>query len=181
MAARLADTLASRFDGLKVAGHYTPPFRPLNEDEERELVALVAERKPSIIWVGLGAPKQERFMHTYLPKLDTCLMVGVGAAFDFHTGRVPQAPRWMQRSGLEWAFRLATEPKRLWWRYLKHNTRFLGRIALAGAGIDAALDVFRHHDAVIDEKAERDDHRRDGNALQVDGEEPHDDDRKQHG
>ncbi|PYI84957.1 MAG: glycosyltransferase, partial [Verrucomicrobia bacterium] len=76
-------------------------------------------------WVGLSTPKQEKFMAAFLPKLDVALMIGVGAAFDFHSGRVKQAPLWVQRSGLEWIFRLSQEPRRLWRRYLKNNPRFI--------------------------------------------------------
>ncbi len=134
----VADELRSRmesaFPGVQVVGIYCPPFRPLNASEEAELVALVAEKKPDIIWVGLSTPKQERFMSAYLSKLETTLMFGVGAAFDFHTGRVRQAPRWIQRSGFEWLFRLCSEPRRLARRYLVNNPRFLWRIALQLAG-----------------------------------------------
>lgn len=120
--------LEKKFPGLKVAGTYTPPFRPLNADEEAELIRAVAALKPDIIWVGLSTPKQEKFMAQYWRRLDATLMFGVGAAFDFHAGRVRQAPRWMQRSGLEWLFRLCSEPGRLWKRYLKNNPLFLWKI-----------------------------------------------------
>jgi N-acetylglucosaminyldiphosphoundecaprenol N-acetyl-beta-D-mannosaminyltransferase len=85
----------------------------------------VAEAKPDIMWVGLSTPKQERFMAEYCEKLDVTLLIGVGAAFDFHSGRVVQAPRWIQRSGLEWLFRLSREPRRLWRRYLSNHPRFV--------------------------------------------------------
>jgi N-acetylglucosaminyldiphosphoundecaprenol N-acetyl-beta-D-mannosaminyltransferase len=91
--------------------------------------------KPDIVWVGLSTPKQEKFMAQFGPRLDATLMFGVGAAFDFHTGRVPQAPRWMQRSGLEWLFRLCSEPRRLWRRYLKNNPLFLFHIVCQIAGL----------------------------------------------
>jgi len=99
VADELKTKLEHRFPGLQVVGTYTPPFRALNPSEDRELGDLVARAKPHFFWVGLSTPKQERFMASYLPKLDTTLMIGVGAAFDFHTGRVKQAPRWIQRSG----------------------------------------------------------------------------------
>jgi N-acetylglucosaminyldiphosphoundecaprenol N-acetyl-beta-D-mannosaminyltransferase len=127
VAEQLRRRLEEKFPGIKVAGTYTPPFRALTREEEDELVARVNGLKPDIIWVGLSTPKQERFMAEYLPRLDTTLMFGVGAAFDFHTGRVRQAPRWVQRSGLEWLFRLACEPRRLWRRYLRNNPLFLGK------------------------------------------------------
>lgn len=124
VARELKTKMEKRFPGIEIVGTYEPPFRALNTDEEYELKRLVAESKPNILWVGLSTPKQEKFMAEYLPKLDVTLMVGVGAAFDFHSGRIVQAPRWMQRSGLEWFFRLCVEPKRLWKRYFKNNPRF---------------------------------------------------------
>ncbi len=124
VARELKTKMEKRFPGIEIVGTYEPPFRALNTNEEYELKRLVAESKPNILWVGLSTPKQEKFMAEYLPKLDVTLMVGVGAAFDFHSGRIVQAPRWMQRSGLEWFFRLCVEPKRLWKRYFKNNPRF---------------------------------------------------------
>ncbi len=121
----LRDALTTRFPGLNVVGTFTPPFRPLDSEELARLKAEVAAARPHLIWVGLSTPKQERFMAGPGRELDTGLLIGVGAAFDFHTGRVPQAPRWMQRSGLEWFFRLLTEPRRLGPRYLRSNPRFL--------------------------------------------------------
>lgn len=126
-AALLRDKLTARFPGLAVAGLFTPPFRELTGDELDELRTDVAAKSPDIIWVGLSTPLQEKFMATHGPSLDGGLLVGVGAAFDFHSGRVRQAPRWMQRSGLEWLHRLATEPRRLWRRYLVHNPMFVLR------------------------------------------------------
>ncbi|MCI0744936.1 MAG: WecB/TagA/CpsF family glycosyltransferase [Verrucomicrobia subdivision 3 bacterium] len=130
VAAKLSETLRVRFPGLAVAGCYEPPFRPLTSSEEAELAQRVSAHRPDIFWVGLSTPKQDLFMAEYLPKLDTTVMIGVGAAFDFHTHRIKQAPRWMQQSGLEWFFRLCQEPRRLWWRYLKHNPRFVFQISL---------------------------------------------------
>ncbi|MEO0794104.1 MAG: WecB/TagA/CpsF family glycosyltransferase [Verrucomicrobiota bacterium] len=122
----LAEKLVQRFPGLQVAGTYTPPFRPLNEAEGTELIAHVAQTKPHYFWVGISTPKQELFMDEWLHKLDANIMLGVGAAFDFHSGLKRQAPVWMQRSGLEWLFRTVTEPRRLASRYLTNNTRFIG-------------------------------------------------------
>jgi len=135
VAAELKRRLELEFPGLKIVGTFTPPFRPLTAAEEKELIRTVAALKPDIIWVGLSTPKQERFMAEYWRRLDSTLMFGVGAAFDFHTGRVRQAPRWMQRSGLEWLFRLACEPRRLWRRYLKNNPLFLLRILCQWTGL----------------------------------------------
>ena len=129
VAEELRGKLTARFRKLQIAGCYTPPFRPLNADEEKELQEMVRAAKPDILWVGLSTPKQEKFMAEFLPKLDVTLMIGVGAAFDFHAGRVRQAPRWMQRNGLEWLFRMACEPRRLGKRYLKNNPLFAWKIA----------------------------------------------------
>jgi len=134
-AAQLAAVLQERFPGLQVAGWYEPPFRPLEPNEEQELVAMVRKQQPDLFWVGLSTPKQDKFMAEYLPKLDATIMVGVGAAFDFHTGRVKQAPRWMQQWGLEWVFRLYQEPRRLWRRYLRNNPRFVAQIFLQQLGL----------------------------------------------
>jgi N-acetylglucosaminyldiphosphoundecaprenol N-acetyl-beta-D-mannosaminyltransferase len=130
VAEQLKSSLEERFPGVTVCGTYTPPFRPLEPVEEEELIEIVRIHRPDIIWVGLSTPKQERFMAAYLPKFHTSLMVGVGAAFDFHSGRVRQAPRWIQRSGFEWLYRMLVDPKRLARRYLVNNPLFLGRIAL---------------------------------------------------
>ncbi len=121
----LASKLKEKFPKLQVVGTYTPPFRALNADEVKALQAQVAATKPDFFWVGLSTPKQEKFMAEYLPKLDATLMLGVGAAFDFHSGRISQAPRWMQRTGMEWFYRLCCEPRRLWKRYLRNNPLFL--------------------------------------------------------
>jgi len=135
VAEELAARLKQRFPQLKVAGVYSPPFRPLNPDEERVLTNRIETVKPDIFWVGLSTPKQERFMAQFAPKLAATIFIGVGAAFDFHAGRVRQAPRWMQRSGLEWLFRLGCEPRRLWRRYLKNNPLFIARTFLQFSGL----------------------------------------------
>ena len=121
----LARKLKEKFPKLPVVGTFTPPFRALNETEVKILQAQITTAQPDILWVGLSTPKQEKFMAEFLPKLDVTLMVGVGAAFDFHSGRVAQAPRWMQRSGLEWFYRLCSEPRRLGKRYLRNNPLFV--------------------------------------------------------
>ena len=123
----LAQKLQAKFPKMQIAGTYTPPFRALNADEVKKLQAQISETAPDILWVGLSTPKQEKFMAEFLPKLDVTLMVGVGAAFDFHSGRTKQAPRWMQRSGLEWLFRLGSEPRRLGKRYLRNNPLFASK------------------------------------------------------
>ena len=127
--------LERRFPGLQVVGTYCPPFRPLNEEEEAALQAQVAACKPDFLWVGISTPKQERFMSGYINKLDTHVMLGVGAAFDMHLGRINDAPRWMKQTGLQWFHRLCQEPRRLWKRYLINNPRFIARITLQLLGI----------------------------------------------
>ena len=134
VAEELKTKLKGRFPGVNIVGTYCPPFRPLNAVENSELAAAVRETKPDLMWIGLSTPKQERFMAEYLPKLETTVMLGVGAAFDFHSERVRQAPRWIQRSGFEWLYRLCSQPRRLARRYLINNPLFLGRIALQLSG-----------------------------------------------
>ena len=131
----LRDRLVQRFPGLQVVGCYSPPFRPLNAEELAQLQQSIRATRPDILWVGLSTPKQERFMVEFLPKLEVTLMVGVGAAFDFHSGRVKQAPRWIQRSGLEWFYRMCSEPRRLAGRYLRNNPRFMLRVAAQFLGL----------------------------------------------
>ena len=121
----LARKLKAKFPKLAVVGTFMPPFRALNADEVMKLQAQISAAQPDILWVGLSTPKQEKFMAEFLPKLDVTLMIGVGAAFDFHSGRVRQAPRWMQRSGLEWFYRLCCEPRRLAKRYYRNNPLFV--------------------------------------------------------
>ena len=135
VAEKLRDELRARHPGVAIVGTFTPPFRPLAPDESAALRAEVVALAPDIVWVGLGTPKQERFMAEYAPLLDTGLLIGIGAAFDFVSGRVRQAPRWLQRAGLEWLFRLVTEPRRLGRRYLVGNPLFVLRIFLQLAGL----------------------------------------------
>ena len=127
----LQKKLEERVPGIRVVGTHTPPFGPLSEKEEKVLIEKFLALKPDITWVGLSTPKQEKFMAEYLPKLETTIMCGVGAAFDFHAGVVRQAPRWIQRSGFEWFYRILQEPRRLIPRYLKNNTRFVWRMGLS--------------------------------------------------
>lgn len=135
VAKQLRDVLLRRFPTIRILGTYTPPFRPLTRDEEKELMSTIEELSPDIIWVGMSTPKQERFMAEYMPRLKTTLMVGVGAAFDVHTGRVQDSPQWVKRSGLQWAHRLMQEPARLWKRYIINNPLFLIRAGLQLTGL----------------------------------------------
>jgi N-acetylglucosaminyldiphosphoundecaprenol N-acetyl-beta-D-mannosaminyltransferase len=136
----LKTKLEQRFPGVSIGGTFCPPFRPLNEEEVCELQSNISASQADIVWVGLSTPKQERFMAEYLPKLDTSIMVGVGAAFDFHSGRLKQAPVWVQRNGLEWLYRVMQEPKRLWRRYFSIVPRFMLLVAAGKALGRAAFD-----------------------------------------
>ncbi len=127
----LANKLRDRFN-IVIAGTYTPPFRPLTAQEEEEVSALVKQTKPDILWVGLSTPKQERWMHAHRATLTVPVMLGVGAAFDMHSGRLERAPVWVQSIGLEWFYRLIAEPRRLWKRYL---------VVIPGAACNVLLEM----------------------------------------
>jgi N-acetylglucosaminyldiphosphoundecaprenol N-acetyl-beta-D-mannosaminyltransferase len=130
----LKRSLQSQLPGLQVVGTYTPPFRALSMKEHFDLVRQVNEAKPDMIWVGLSTPKQERFMAEYLPKFNA-IMLGVGAAFDLHTGRMSDSPQWVKNSGMQWAHRLAQDPRRLWKRYAVNNPKFLFAISAQLLGL----------------------------------------------
>jgi N-acetylglucosaminyldiphosphoundecaprenol N-acetyl-beta-D-mannosaminyltransferase len=132
---QLASVLQKRFPGLQVAGTFSPPFRSLTADEDDRIVQMINAAAPDIVWVGLSTPKQKRWMAGHRERLTAPVLIGVGAAFDFLTGRKPQAPRWMQRAGLEWLFRLLTEPRRLWRRYLINNPLFVALVVLQALGV----------------------------------------------
>jgi N-acetylglucosaminyldiphosphoundecaprenol N-acetyl-beta-D-mannosaminyltransferase len=134
-AAELRDRLDRRFPGIRVVGCESPPRGVPTAAEVRDLGARVAALKPDLFWVGLGVPMRERFMADHLPGFDTTVMLGVGAAFEFLAGRVRQAPRWVQRSGFEWLFRLGVEPRRLGPRYLRHLPLFVLRVAAQSIGL----------------------------------------------
>ena len=120
VAAELAIQLQQRYPGLKVAGSLSPPFQELSTAEGEEIVRQIKTANPDVVWVGLGSGKQERWMAEHRDRLKAPVLIGVGAAFDFLSGRKLQAPRWIQRSGLEWLFRLGSEPRRLWPRYRQY-------------------------------------------------------------
>ena len=126
---RLEERLHGRFPGLAIAGGHSPPFRDLTDAEEEHVAAEINSSGAAVVWVGIGQPKQELWMARMRARLTPPLLVGVGAAFDFHSGLVAQAPPWMQRAGLEWAFRLSREPRRLWRRYARYNPMFIGAFA----------------------------------------------------
>jgi N-acetylglucosaminyldiphosphoundecaprenol N-acetyl-beta-D-mannosaminyltransferase len=122
--ALLVKTLQERYRGLELSYVYSPPFRALTDEEDREVVAQIAAANVDILFVGIGCPRQERWMAEHMGRV-RCALLGVGAAFDFLAGKKKEAPRWMQRTGLEWLYRLLSEPRRLWRRYLVTNTRFV--------------------------------------------------------
>jgi N-acetylglucosaminyldiphosphoundecaprenol N-acetyl-beta-D-mannosaminyltransferase len=121
----LEERLRARFGGLRIVGGQSPPFRDLSTEEEEAAAAAVNSSGAAVVWVGTGQPRQEKWMLRMRPHLSAPMLVGVGAAFDFHAGLVPQAPPWVQRAGLEWSYRLAHEPRRLWPRYARYNPRFI--------------------------------------------------------
>lgn len=122
---QLAERLQQRHPGLVVAGYHSPPFRTLTEEEDAAEVDAINATQPDFVWVGLGMPKQEKWMVAHLGKVQATALIGIGAAFDFHAGAKRRAPGWMQRSGLEWLFRLMSEPRRLAHRYLIDNSLFV--------------------------------------------------------
>ncbi len=126
---QLALTMRRRHPGIQIVGGYSPPFRALTPDEEDALVRQIDAARPDVLWVGIGVPKQEKWMARMRERLEVPVMCGVGAAFDFHAGRISMAPRWMQERGLEWTYRLAQEPRRLFRRYLTTNPRFVAAFA----------------------------------------------------
>jgi N-acetylglucosaminyldiphosphoundecaprenol N-acetyl-beta-D-mannosaminyltransferase len=123
--AQLARNLRLRHPGLRIVGGHAPPFRELTAEEEEMVASGIDAARPDVVWVGIGVPKQEKWMARMRGRLAAPVLVGVGAAFDFHAGLVPQAPARMQRLGLEWLFRLVQEPRRLWRRYLRYNPWFV--------------------------------------------------------
>ena len=134
VADELAGVMKRRF-GIRVAGAYSPPFRPLNREEDHHLIGLLRTSHPDVLWVGLSTPKQESWMAEYRERAGVPVLVGVGAAFDFFTGRTRQAPPWLREHGFEWLFRLSTEPRRLWRRYLVYGSQFVWNVALELTGI----------------------------------------------
>jgi N-acetylglucosaminyldiphosphoundecaprenol N-acetyl-beta-D-mannosaminyltransferase len=122
---QLALNLRQRYPGVRIVGGYSPPHRPLSAEEQDAVAGEINNTRADVVWVGIGVPKQEKWMAQMRPRLEASLLIGVGAAFDFHAGLVPQAPTWIQEAGLEWAYRLAHEPRRLWRRYVRYNPRFV--------------------------------------------------------
>ena len=127
----LRTSLERDYPGIQIAGMYSPPFRPLTEEEDRQIVAQINEAQADFVWIGLGAPKQEKWMAAHQGKVHG-VMVGVGAGFNFYAGNLKRAPEWMQKANLEWLFRLIMEPRRLFKRYLVTNSKFIWRAVIRG-------------------------------------------------
>ena len=127
----LYQKLTSNYPGIQIAGMYSPPFRPMTEKEDKAIIERINETKPDFVWIGLGAPKQEKWMAAHQGKIDG-LMLGVGAGFDYYAENIKRAPMWMQRYNLEWAYRLVQDPKRLFKRYWSTNTKFIWYAMIRG-------------------------------------------------
>jgi len=127
VAKMLAERLSTIYPGLQVAGTYCPPFGPMSDEEDEQIIEAINKTQPDIVWVGIGAPKQEKWMANHLGKIKATVMIGVGAAFDFHSGNAKWAPDWTRKFGLEWAYRLAQDPKRMWRRNLD-SPLFLSKV-----------------------------------------------------
>ena len=128
---KMQEELLRKYPGLQIAGMYSPPFRPLSEEEDEAIICRINEAKADFIWVGLGAPKQEVWMAAHQGKVHG-FMVGVGAAFDYMAGNIQRAPQWMQNCNLEWLYRLLQDPNRLFKRYLVTNTKFIWNVCIRG-------------------------------------------------
>ncbi|MBN1121884.1 MAG: WecB/TagA/CpsF family glycosyltransferase [Anaerolineae bacterium] len=131
----VADSLQQRYPGLEIVGTYSPPFRDLTPEEEDEIVEMINAANPDVVWVGIGSYKQEIWMHRFRARLNAPVLIGVGAAFDYHAGLKKQAPMWMQRHALEWLYRLLKEPARLWQRYIINNPMFIMLVFLQLTGL----------------------------------------------
>jgi N-acetylglucosaminyldiphosphoundecaprenol N-acetyl-beta-D-mannosaminyltransferase len=134
VARKLQKALETRFPGIKIVGIHTPPFRNLTPEEDSEIVETINQAEPDVVWVGLSTPKQERWMAGHRSRLFASALIGVGAAFDFNAGLKHQSPKWIQRMGFEWLYRLLTEPRRLWKRYLINNPLFILLIIAQATG-----------------------------------------------
>lgn len=128
---KLYAALIDVYPGIQIAGMYSPPFRPMTENEDKAIVERINETKPDFVWVGLGAPKQEKWMEAHQGKVNG-LMIGVGAGFDYYAGNIERAPEWMQKCNLEWVYRLLQDPKRLFGRYWHTNTKFIWNAMIRG-------------------------------------------------
>lgn len=127
----LEDKLNEKYPGIQIVGMYSPPFRTLTDEENQEVVQMINDSKPDFVWIGLGAPKQEKWMAEHQGEIDG-LMIGVGAGFDYYAENIKRAPMWMQRCNLEWLYRLMQDPKRLFKRYFYTNTKFIWNVIIRG-------------------------------------------------
>lgn len=125
----LEKELNENYPGIQIVGMYSPPFRPLTEEEDKEVTQLINDSRPDFVWIGLGAPKQEKWMAEHQGEIDG-LMIGVGAGFDYYAGNIKRAPQWMQKRNLEWLYRLMQDPKRLFKRYFCTNTKFIWNVMM---------------------------------------------------
>jgi N-acetylglucosaminyldiphosphoundecaprenol N-acetyl-beta-D-mannosaminyltransferase len=139
----LARRLTEQFPGLKVTGTYSPPFKRLTHQEDVKIIQHINSTKPDIVWVGLGSPKQEKWMVDHVGKINAAGLIGVGAAFDFHSGRVKWAPSWVRKTGMEWAFRLVTDPKHMWRRNV-NSVVFLSKVLRQSLGTSRVITWLRH-------------------------------------
>ena len=128
---KLKAELEKKYPGVQIVGMYSPPFRPMTEEEDEKTIEVINATNPNFLWVGLGAPKQEKWMAAHQGRIKG-LMVGVGAAFDYYAGNIKRAPEWMQKSNLEWVYRLMQDPKRLWKRYFVTNSKFIWNAVIRG-------------------------------------------------
>lgn len=131
----LTQKLRGRFNGFKIAGIHSPPFRPLTLEEDQQVVSDINQSKADVLWVGLSTPKQELWMHSHRGRLNVPVLIGVGAAFDINSGRKKQAPEWIREHGFEWLFRLLQEPRRLWHRYIVYGSQFIFYVVLELLGL----------------------------------------------
>jgi N-acetylglucosaminyldiphosphoundecaprenol N-acetyl-beta-D-mannosaminyltransferase len=145
---QLKQNLTDRYPGLRIVGSYSPPFRVMTPEEDDAAVRAINESGAQIVWVGLSTPKQERWMSAHVDRVNAAALIGVGAAFDMHAGNLRQAPKWMQRAGLEWFFRLVSEPRRLWRRYVINIPRFLFKLSRRRPRIRVAVEP-RDHIALV--------------------------------
>jgi|SRR5450755_538333 N-acetylglucosaminyldiphosphoundecaprenol N-acetyl-beta-D-mannosaminyltransferase len=149
----LRRTLQQNFPLARIVGTFTPPFRDMTTEEEHQLIEKLTDLSPDIMWIGLSTPKQEHFMARFQSQLSPMIMIGVGAAFDFHTGRIKDSPAWVKRSGLQWCHRLMQEPSRLWRRYLVNNSQFVCHIGMQLTGLKHFASPKRSGDAYTSQEA----------------------------
>jgi N-acetylglucosaminyldiphosphoundecaprenol N-acetyl-beta-D-mannosaminyltransferase len=132
---KIEEYICERFDGINIVGKYSPPFRPLTEEEDQAVCDMINVAKPDIVWVGLGSPKQDVWISEHREKIRGTIMIASGATFDFFSGRIQQAPKWIRNAGFEWLYRLSKDFRRLWVRYTVYNFIFLAMFSLQLMGL----------------------------------------------